>query len=283
MTPYEALAHSFSTMPTGGFSTQPRSAEGFSAESQWILALFMLIAGANFALMYRAVIRRRPHLLARDEEFRLYIALAVVATAAVTAMLWGYGIAEGEAAVRRRPSRTVSIMSTTGMASADFALWPALLLLSLFALMFVGLRGLDRRLDQGRATPAARQDPSPRDRPNSQSGARDAYPAKRRTVDERTLRAVAAFILLYVGAWAVGRWSSQSKQPSPESGLLLWTRSQPLRRPSVTSARLSGSQGRRARSPTWGRLEGHADRSHVGRAPRDPPVVVLLTRHYWRL
>ena len=54
MTPYEALAHSFSTMPTGGFSTQPRSAEGFSAESQWILALFMLIAGTA-ALMYRAV------------------------------------------------------------------------------------------------------------------------------------------------------------------------------------------------------------------------------------
>ena len=105
MTPYQALAHSFSTMPTGGFSTQPRSAEGFSAESQWILALFMLIAGANFALMYRAVVRRRPHPLARDEEFRLYIALAVVATAAVTAMLWGYGIAEAKPRSGRRSSR----------------------------------------------------------------------------------------------------------------------------------------------------------------------------------
>ena len=54
MTPYEALAHSLSTMPTGGFSTQPRSAEVFSAEAQWILGGFMLVAGANFALMYRA-------------------------------------------------------------------------------------------------------------------------------------------------------------------------------------------------------------------------------------
>ena len=77
MTPYQALAHAFSTMPTGGFSTQPRGAEVFSAEAQWILALFMLIAGANFALMYRAFVNRRPRALVRDEEFRLYIALAV--------------------------------------------------------------------------------------------------------------------------------------------------------------------------------------------------------------
>ena len=47
MTPYEALAHAFSTMPTGGFSTKPDSAAAFSPESQWIIALFMLIAGSE--------------------------------------------------------------------------------------------------------------------------------------------------------------------------------------------------------------------------------------------
>ncbi|MGH3127139.1 MAG: TrkH family potassium uptake protein, partial [Gaiellaceae bacterium] len=86
MTPYEALAHSLSTMPTGGFSTQPDSAASFSAESQWILLLFMAIAGANFAVLYRAFVRRRPRALARDEEFRLYVALVVGAAAAITAM-----------------------------------------------------------------------------------------------------------------------------------------------------------------------------------------------------
>ena len=73
MTPYQALAHAFATMPTGGFSTQPTSAAAFSAAAQWILTLFMAIAGANFALMYRAFTRRRPQVLARDEEFRLYL------------------------------------------------------------------------------------------------------------------------------------------------------------------------------------------------------------------
>ena len=79
MTPYEALAHAFSTMPTGGFSTQPGlGRRSFSAAAQWILVLFMAVAGANFVLMFRALVRRRPRALARDEEFRLYVALVLV-------------------------------------------------------------------------------------------------------------------------------------------------------------------------------------------------------------
>src|SRR5262245_19126044 len=134
MTPYQALAHAFSTMPTGGFSTQPTSAAAFSSAAQWILALFMAIAGANFALMYRAVLRRRPQLFARDEVFRLYVILLAGASVALTVMVWGEGIADGEAAVREATFQVVSIVTTTGMATADFALWPSLLLLSLFAL-----------------------------------------------------------------------------------------------------------------------------------------------------
>jgi len=49
-TPYEALAYAFSTMPTGGFSTRPGSAQDLSAAAQWILVLFMAVAGANFAV-----------------------------------------------------------------------------------------------------------------------------------------------------------------------------------------------------------------------------------------
>jgi len=60
MTPYQALAHSFATMPTGGFSTQARSIEAFSAAAQWIIAAFMVVAGLNFAITYRALFRRRP-------------------------------------------------------------------------------------------------------------------------------------------------------------------------------------------------------------------------------
>ncbi len=285
MTPYQALAHAFSTMPTGGFSTQPRGAEVFSAEAQWILALFMLIAGANFALMYRAFVNRRPRALVRDEEFRLYIALAVLASAAVTAMLWGYGIAEGEEAIRTGFFQTISIMSTTGMASADFALWPAVIMLALFALMFVGgsagstggsikvvrhlLLGkvLRREIDQTLSPEVVL--------PIRLNGA---------PVDERTLRAIAAFILLYVGAWAVG--ASVIAVDSAITGAGLGTLDA-----LATSATALGNVG-----PSFGvngPMESFAPLGDVSKVTmiglmwvgrlEIVPVVVLVTRHYWRL
>ncbi|HEU5264273.1 MAG TPA: TrkH family potassium uptake protein [Gaiellaceae bacterium] len=285
MTPYQALAHAFSTMPTGGFSTQPRSAEVFSAEAQWILASFMLAAGANFALMYRALVSRRTRVLARDEEFRLYLALTLVATVAVTAMLWGYGIAEGEEAVRTGFFQTVSIMTTTGMASADFALWPALLLLALFALMFVGgsagstggsikvvrhlLLGkvLRREIDQTLSPEVVlpiRLNGSP--------------------VDERTVRAIAAFILLYVGFWAVG--ASVIAIDSAITGTDLGTLDA-----LAVSATTLGNIG-----PAFGIAGPMGSFAEFGEVSKITmiglmwvgrleivPVVVLATRHYWRL
>ena len=285
MTPYQALANAFSTMPTGGFSTLPRSSEEFSAASQWILALFMLIAGANFALMYIGFVRRRPHAFVRDEEFRLYLAIAIIASAALAAMLWGYGIAEGEEAVRTGFFQAVSIMTTTGQASADFALWPALLLLVLFALMFVGgsagstggsikvvrhlllAKVLRREIDQT-VSPEV------------------VMPIRlnRSTVDERTLRAVAAFILLYVGAWAVG--ASVIAIDSAITGAGLGTLDS-LAASATTLGNIGPGFG--VTGP-MGSFAGLGDVSKitmiglmwVGRL-EIVPVVVLLTRHYWRL
>ena len=80
MSLFNAVAYAFSAMPTGGFGIDPRSLEGYAPASQWVLALFMAIAGANFALLYRAFVRRKPVALARDEEFRLYLGLLVLAS-----------------------------------------------------------------------------------------------------------------------------------------------------------------------------------------------------------
>jgi trk/ktr system potassium uptake protein len=285
MTPYQALAHALSTMPTGGFSTQPNSVAGFSAAAQWILVAFMLIAGANFALMYRGLVRRRPRLLARDEELRLYIALTVTAAAALTAMLWGYGIAEGEDAVREGTFQVVSMITTTGLRSADFALWPPLLMLTLFALMFVGgsagsaggsikvvrhlllgkflRREMDQTLSPEFVMPI-RLNGSP--------------------VDERTLRAIAAFILLYVGFWAVG--ASVIAIDSAITGAGLGTLDS-----LATSATALGNVG-----PGFGVTGPFGSFAPLGDVSKITmiglmwvgrleivPVVVLLTRHYWRL
>ena len=285
MTEFEALAHAFTTMPTGGFSTQPRSVEIFSAEAQWIIVVFMLLAGANFALLYRGLVRRRPRVFLRDEEFRLYVALLVVASAAVTGMIWGYDIAEGEAAVRTGVFQVVSILTTTGYASTDFALWPALLLLALFALMFVGgsagstggsikvvrhlllgkilRREVDQTLSPELVMPI-RLNGSP--------------------VDERTVRAIAAFVLLYVGLWAVG--AAVIAIDSAITGVGLGTLDA-----LGTSATALGNIG-----PGFGPTGPMGSFGPLGDASKVTmiglmwvgrleiiPVVVLLTRHYWRL
>ena len=48
----------------------------------------MLVAGANFALMYRALVRRRPGALGRDEEFRLYLGLLAAGSLLLVIQLW---------------------------------------------------------------------------------------------------------------------------------------------------------------------------------------------------
>jgi trk system potassium uptake protein TrkH len=285
MTPFEAVAHAFTTMPTGGFSTQPRSLEAFSAEAQWIVVVFMLLAGANFALMYRGFIRRRPRVFLRDQELRLYLALALVASAAVTAMVWGYGIAEGEEAVRTGTFQVVSMMTTTGYGSTDFGYWPGLILLTLFALMFVGgsagstggsikvvrhlllAKVLRREVDQTLSPELVmpiRLNGSP--------------------VDERTVRAVASFILLYVGFWAVG--SSILAIDSAATGAGLGALDS-----LAAAATALGNVG-----PGFGITGPMGSYAPLGEVSKVTliglmwagrlellPVVVLLTRHYWRL
>ncbi len=285
MTPYEALAHAFTTMPTGGFSTQVDSIAAFSAATQWIIALFMFIAGANFVLLYRGVVKARPRLFARDEEFRLYVVISIAAAVALTIQLWAYGIEEGEAAVRGGVFQAVSVITTTGFATINFATWPVLCLLTLFALMFLGgsagsttgsikvvrhllvAKVLRRELDQTVSPEVVM--------PVRLNGT---------PVDERTLRAIGAFILLYIGIWAVG--ASVIAIDSAISNVPL----NALDTIAVSASALgNGGPGFGITGP-FGSFAPLGDVSKVtmialmwlGRL-EIVPVVALLTRHYWRV
>ena len=285
MTPYEALAHAFATMPTGGFSTQANSIEAFSPAAQWIIALFMLLAGMNFVLLYRGLVRRRPRVFVRDEELRLYMAFVVVASVALLVQLWGYGIAEGEEAIRTAVFQAVSVITTTGFATTDFALWPVISLLTLFALMFAGGSAgsttgsikVVRHLLVGKVL---RRELSQTVSPEVVMPIRLNGAA----VDERTLRAIAAFILLYVGFWAAGATviaidSAISDVPLSALDTLAVS----------ASALGNGGPGFGITGP-FGSFAPLGDVSKVtmillmwlGRL-EIIPVVVLLTRHYWRV
>jgi trk system potassium uptake protein len=126
MTLFDAVAHAFTTIPTGGFSPRGRSIEEFGAASQWAIVVFMILGGTSFALLYAALVRRRPTSLLRDEEFRVYLLLLAAASVVVVVELASERIVTGEAAIRHGVFNTVSIFTTTGFASADFNQWNAL-------------------------------------------------------------------------------------------------------------------------------------------------------------
>jgi trk system potassium uptake protein TrkH len=202
---FEAVSSAFAALPTGGFMPENRSYEDFAAISQWVTAGFMALAGANFVLLYKAFVRRRPQAMARDEEFRLYVGLLAGASAIVAAQIWAEGLAGGEAAVRHGVFQAVSIMTTTGFASIDFALWPTLVLLTFVLLMFIGGSAgstagsikVVRHLLLGKSLRRElRQTVHPE----------VVVPIRLNgfVIDERTLRALTSFILLYLGVFVAG-------------------------------------------------------------------------------
>lgn len=202
---FEAVAHALTTMPTGGFSTENESIAAFSAATQWVIVGFMVAAGANFALTYTALVRRRPRTIARDEEFRVYLALLSVGALVILVELLGESILTGEAAVRHAVFQSVSMMTTTGFASADYTQWTALTAMTLVGLMFIGgsagstagsIKAV-RHLLIGRML---RRELAQTVHPEMVAPIR----FNGLVVDERTLRAVVTFVLLYVGLFVVG-------------------------------------------------------------------------------
>ena len=95
----------------------------------------MILAGTNFALQYRALIGR-PRDIWRDTEFRAYLIIILAAGTALTVILIGkYAPLE---ALRHGIFQAVSILTTTGYASTDFAAWPLPARMVLMVLMFIG-------------------------------------------------------------------------------------------------------------------------------------------------
>jgi trk system potassium uptake protein TrkH len=284
---YEAVAYAFTTMPTGGFGTEPRSVEPFAPASQWILTIFMAIAGANFALMYRTFVRKRPAALVRDEEFRLYLGLLVLGSVLVAVVIWDAGLFAGEEAIRHAAFQTASIMSTTGYGSTDFTLWlpvaPVAAML-LVALMFpggcAGSTGgsikIVRHLLIGKIL---RRELDQTVHPEYVAPIR----VNRIVVDERTGRAVIAFVLLYVGIFVAG--SIALLLDAHRVGLEL----SPFDAIAASATTLGNVGPGFGFAGPMGSFEPFSDLSNgimialmwLGRL-EIVPVVVLLTRSYWR-
>jgi len=133
---FESIVHSMGTAGTGGFGVKADSIGGYSAYSQWVITVFMLIFGINFNLYFLILIGRVKNVL-KSEELRTYFLVVGVSIALVCANI--YPIFGNFAdSVRHASFQVASIITTTGYATADFNLWPGTSRMILLLLMFVG-------------------------------------------------------------------------------------------------------------------------------------------------
>lgn len=138
MSLYDAFCHTFTTMPTGGFSTKNVSIAHFdSIYFDSVFIFFMLMAGINFSLHYQ-FLKGKPLAFWRDSECRFFLGAVLLLTIVVTINLYGSVYTSIGNALRYGTFQVVSIITTTGFATADYTLWPAMSQLILLLCMFIG-------------------------------------------------------------------------------------------------------------------------------------------------
>ena len=132
----EALCHSFSTLGTGGFSTQNTSIGYYQSSAiEIICTVFMLLAGVNFSLYFH-LFTGKPEEFFRNSELRAYIRIIFCAGIGVAVVLIPiYGLT---AAFRHSFFHVASIITTTGFSTVNYCMWPPFAQALLFLLMFTG-------------------------------------------------------------------------------------------------------------------------------------------------
>lgn len=136
---FDSVCHSMSTIATGGFSTKQASIMAFNSPAiEYVLTFFMFVSGVNLSLLYLAIFKLRPGTLFRDTEFRTYISIAVSFSLIVGVGLMSSTDAGVGDAFRASLFQVVSLQTTTGFATVNYAAWMPLLWLLLCALMFIG-------------------------------------------------------------------------------------------------------------------------------------------------
>ena len=204
---FDALTHTFSTVSTGGFSPYNASMAHFGAGAQLVVLVFMLASGVNLSLYYRLV-RWRDLRVLRDVELRTYLGLVAAATCVVAISAasqrqdGGPGFAAGLLAAA---FNVVSIVTTSGFATADFSLWPSLALSTLVALMVAGgcagsTSGGAKLIRTIIAWKATLREVRLTFSPNSVI----AVSVGGEAVPESSVRSVVALLVLWLFAWGVG-------------------------------------------------------------------------------
>ncbi len=166
---FDSLCHTFGTMATGGFSTQNQSIASYnSAYFEWVIIVFMYLAGVNFLLHFN-VLRGKWRQAIINREFLFYTGVIICMTLFLSGLMYGGSVKPVEDAyaqyrsspvsfeefkdyttsesakftnmhdcVRTTAFQVVAITTTTGYGTADFDIWPDIARFTLLLLMFFG-------------------------------------------------------------------------------------------------------------------------------------------------
>ena len=153
---FDAINHAMSTLSTGGFSTKNASVAHWNDQPliQYIIILFMFIAGTNFVLSYFAV-KGNFSKFRKDEEFKYYATIIISITIVTTLVVYFYAnvsvnpteiqaiahpmlYGKLESAFRHALFQVIAVVTTTGFVSADFTIWTPFLTVMFLIMMFLG-------------------------------------------------------------------------------------------------------------------------------------------------
>ncbi|TVR42562.1 MAG: TrkH family potassium uptake protein [Bacteroidia bacterium] len=134
---FHAINHAFSTMATGGFSTQNDSIASYSPYIQYVIIFFMVMAGISFAMHY-FLLKGQFRRVLSNEELRFYFSVIGVITLILTIGVFFFHQAGLEEAFRLSLFQTVSIATTTGFVTTNYLQWHQFLWFLIFLLMFTG-------------------------------------------------------------------------------------------------------------------------------------------------
>ncbi|MEW5818956.1 MAG: TrkH family potassium uptake protein [Cyanobacteriota bacterium] len=136
---FDAICNSLSTVSAGGFSPNAESIMGYNNHLiEWIIIIFMFLAGTNFALQFRAIKFKKPQVFLQNSEFLFYSLVIAVSTIMVSLILI---ISNNEGffdSVRTALFNCLSVLTSTGFATYDYAKWPEGAQMVLITLMFIG-------------------------------------------------------------------------------------------------------------------------------------------------
>jgi trk system potassium uptake protein TrkH len=147
---FDAINHSLATLSTGGFSTKNASIAFWNDQPviQYIIILFMFLAGTNFVLSYFAF-KGRVQKILKDEEFRYYSLFIVLLTLLAAVVVYFQAdvavsayhpqvLGDLESSFRHALFQVIAVVTTTGFVTADFTAWTPFLTVCFFGLMFAG-------------------------------------------------------------------------------------------------------------------------------------------------